>query len=55
MKFCLIYNKKTAGGRKSNLIKKIVYEIRIQNQVDFFETAHYYQGSEIIKKIKKKE
>ena len=53
MKFCLIYNKKSAGGRKSNFIKKIVYEIRRQHRVDFFETESEYQASEIIKNLTK--
>ena len=53
MKFCLIYNKKSAGGRKTNFIKKIVYEIRKQYQVDFFETKSEKQASEIIKNIPK--
>ena len=54
MKFCLIYNKKSAGGRKTNFIKKILYEIRKQYQVDFFETKSENQASEIIKNIAKK-
>ena len=53
MKFCLIYNKKSAGGRKTNFIKKILYEIRKQYQVDFFETKSENQASEIIKNIPK--
>ena len=53
MKFCLIYNKKSAGGRKTNFIKKILYEIRKQYKVDFFETKSENQASEIIKNIPK--
>ena len=49
MKFCLIYNKKSAGGKKSKFIKKIVDEISNHHKVDLFETSNESEASEIIK------
>ena len=51
MKFCLIYNKKSAGGRKSNFIKKIHKEIQKQHLVDFYETKNETHASKIIKDL----
>jgi len=51
MKFCLIYNKKSAGGRKSNFIKKIYKEIQKQHSVDFYETKNETHASKIIKDL----
>ena len=51
MKFCLIYNKKSAGGRKSNFIKKIHKEIQKQHSVDFYETKNETHASKIIKDL----
>jgi diacylglycerol kinase (ATP) len=53
MKFCLIYNKNSAGGRKSKFIKKIYDEIKINHEIDFFETTSIIEASEIIKNINK--
>ena len=53
MKFCLIYNKNSAGGRKSKFIKKIYDEIKINHEIDLFETASTIEASEIIKNINK--
>jgi len=47
MKFCLIYNKKSAGGKKSKFIKKIVDEISNHHKVDLFETSNESEASEI--------
>ena len=49
MKFCLIYNKKSAGGRKSKFIKKILEEISNHHKVDLFETSSESEASEVIK------
>ncbi|NQW07321.1 MAG: hypothetical protein HQ480_02335 [Candidatus Pelagibacter sp.] len=51
MKFCLIYNKNSAGGRKSKFIKKIYNEIKINHEIDFFETTSIIEASKIIKDI----
>ena len=53
MKFCLIYNKNSAGGRKSKFIKKIYDEIKINHEIDLFETTSIIEASEIIKNINK--
>lgn len=53
MKFCLIYNKNSAGGRKSKFIKKIYNEIKINHEIDLFETTSIIEASEIIKNINK--
>ncbi|MDB3932468.1 diacylglycerol kinase family protein [Candidatus Pelagibacter sp.] len=53
MKFCLIYNKNSAGGRKSKFIKKIYNEIKINHEIDLFETTSIIEASEIIKNIYK--
>ena len=53
MKFCLIYNKNSAGGRKSKFIKKIYDEIKINHEIDLFETTSTIEASEIIKNINK--
>ena len=49
MKFCLIYNKKSAAGKKSKFIKKIVDEISNHHKVDLFETSNESEASEVIK------
>ena len=51
MKFCLIYNKNSAGGRKSKFIKKISIEISKKHEVDLFETTSEKNASEIIKQF----
>jgi diacylglycerol kinase (ATP) len=53
MKFCLIYNKNSAAGRKSKFIKKIYDEIKINHEIDLFETTSIIEASEIIKNINK--
>jgi len=53
MKFCLIYNKNSAGGRKSKFIKKIYEEIKVNHEIDLFETTSTIEASEIIKNINK--
>ena len=54
MKFCLIYNKKSAGGKKSKFIKKIFDEISKKHEIDLFETTSESHASEIIKEFKDK-
>jgi len=54
MKFCLIYNKKSAGGKKSKFIKKIFDEIAKKHEIDLFETTSESHASEIIKEFKDK-
>ena len=54
MKFCLIYNKKSAGGKKSKFIKKIFDEIAKKHEIDLFETSSESHASEIIKEFKDK-
>lgn len=51
MKFCLIYNKNSAGGRKSKFIKKISIEISKKHEIDLFETTSEKNASEIIKQF----
>ena len=51
MKFCLIYNKNSAGGRKSKFIKKILIEISKKHEIDLFETTSEKHASEIIKQF----
>lgn len=51
MKFCLIYNKNSAGGRKSKFIKKISKEISKKHEIDLFETTSEKHASEIIKQF----
>ena len=53
MKFCLIYNKNSGGGRKSKFIKKIYDKIKINHEIDLFETTSIIEASEIIKNINK--
>lgn len=54
MKFCLIYNKKSAGGKKSKFIKKIFDEIAKKHEIDLYETTSESHASEIIKEFKDK-
>ena len=54
MKFCLIYNKKSAGGKKSKFIKKIFDEINKKHEIDLFETNSESHAAEIIKEFKDK-
>ena len=54
MKYCLIYNKKSAGGKKSKFIKKIFDEIDKKHEIDLFETSSESHASEIIKEFKDK-
>lgn len=54
MKFCLIYNKKSAGGKKSKFIKKIFDEIAKKHEIDLYETTSESHASKIIKEFKDK-
>ena len=51
MKFCIIYNKKSAGGRKSKFIKKIYEEIQKNHQIVLFDTKSEKEASKIIKDV----
>ena len=51
MNFCLIYNKKSAGGNKSKFIKKIYESIKEDHHIDLFETETKLEASNIIKNV----
>lgn len=51
MKFCLVYNKNSAGGRKSKFIKKIYSEIKKKYPIDLFETSSTSEATKVIKSI----
>ena len=51
MKFCLIYNKCSSNGKKSNYIKEIYNFIKKDHSIDLFETYTKLEASNIIKDI----
>ena len=38
LKFCIIVNANASGGRKLRLINKVIYLLRIDHDVELFET-----------------
>ena len=51
MNFCILYNRKSAGGRKSKFIKKIYEGIKKNHQIVLFETENELEASNIIKNV----
>jgi len=51
MNFCIIYNRKSAGERKSKFIKKIYEGIKKNHQIVLFETENELEASNIIKNV----
>ena len=51
LKFCIIVNANASGGRKLRLINKVIYLLRIDHDVELFETISEENAKEIFKNL----
>ena len=54
MLYCLIYNLNSSSGRKSKFIKRVLFKLKENNSVDYFETKTINQAKKIFKDFNQK-